>query len=272
MALFDDSRADWGARKPQGPIYTVPISSRTEKFGHWNGGPLRLFGKPHSACLAQVKAIQAEHMHDDPDHGWSDIGYNGLICPHARAIEGRGRDAVGAHCPNHNRTGIALQFMLGKGETATPAMLARAARFFADCETAARHSLRPMGHRDGFATECPGDQVEAWVKAGMPRATSTAQIITPKEFEVADAKDAQVLWTTPLTTKGTLGQLDAGESPLAILSRIGRNLEALIALEKAEASAATVAAAVVAALPKGQTATAHDIAAEIIAQLTPKES
>lgn len=257
MALFDDTRADWGARAPQATIYTVPISSRTEKFAHWNGGPLRLFGKPHSACLAQVKAIQAEHMHDDPDHGWSDIGYNGLICPHARAIEGRGRDAVGAHCPNHNRTGVALQFMLGKGETATPAMFARAARFFADCETAARHTLKPMGHRDGFPTECPGDQIEAWVKAGMPTTTAPQEDIMATLDSDDIAAIAKAVWTYDGLVPGRSmwGEVVTGTNQ-ASTSVAG--IKALAATLPADA-----AKAVLDALDKSYDATV---------ELTPKES
>jgi hypothetical protein len=119
-------------------------------------------------------------MADDPAHGWSDIGYNGLICPHARAIEGRGIDYAGAHCPDHNRLAYGWQFMLGKGEVATPAMQARMRKAYDDCCTHSKRTLAKRGHRDGFATECPGDQIYAWVKAGMP-ATAPAQP-TPKEW------------------------------------------------------------------------------------------
>lgn len=253
MALFDDTRADWGARKPQAPIYTVPIASRTEKFAHWNGGALGITAaKDHATCLAAVKAIQAEHMHNDPAHNWADIGYNGLICPaHARLIEGRGRDAVGAHCPNHNRTGIAVQFMLGKGETATPAMFARARRFFDDCETAARHTLKPMGHRDGYATECPGDQIEAWVKAGMPGTQEDE--VTPQ-----DIKDiAAAVWTYPGLVPGrsVWGEVVTGtnRSQTAV-----DGIKALAATLPADA-----AKAVLEALDKSYDATV---------QLTPKEN
>jgi hypothetical protein len=80
------------------------------------------------------------------------------------------------------------------------------------------------------------------------------------------------VWTDPLTKTGRIIPATQNESALAILTRMARNIELIASLEKAQASAAQVAAAVVAALPVGQSASAHDIAAEIIAQLTPKEA
>lgn len=107
--------------------------------------------------------------------GWSDIGYNALICSHARLIEGRGRDVVGAHCTGHNSAAVGVQFMVGGDEKPTPEMYARARRFYDECCRAGGRTLRKLGHRDGFATSCPGDVIEAWVKAGMPAKTDPAK-------------------------------------------------------------------------------------------------
>ena len=169
MSYFDDTRADWGARPPRS-IQTVPIVDRREFFTHWNGGPVGLAGKPHTACLAAVRSDQAFHM---DSNGWSDIGYNGLVCPHARLICGRGLYAAGAHCPDHNTVGLGFQFMVGTGETVTPAMFARMRRAYDDACDEAGRTLTPLGHRDRYATQCPGDQVHAWTLAGMPTTTPT---------------------------------------------------------------------------------------------------
>ena len=181
MSYFDDTRADWGARPPTS-IKTVPIVDRREFFTHWNGGPVGLSGKPHTACLAAVRADQEFHM---ASNGWSDIGYNGLVCVHARAIAGRGLYAAGAHCPDHNTIGLGMQFMVGKGETVTPAMFARMRRLYDECCDLAGRRLTQRGHCDAYATACPGPQVLTWTHQGMPSTTTTQEDDMPTADELA---------------------------------------------------------------------------------------
>lgn len=167
--MFDDTRADWGASKPRGALSFVATSARSEFFSHYDGGsPLGLAARPHSACLDRVKQDQAFHMNGN---GWTDIGYNGLVCQHGRAIEGRGIDYVGAHCPDHNLTGYGWQFMVGGDESPTPAAYARMRRAYDDCVKRSG-PLAKKGHRDGLATACPGDIIYRWIRAGMEALTT----------------------------------------------------------------------------------------------------
>jgi hypothetical protein len=183
VSIFDDTRTDWGARPPTS-IKTVPITNRTEFFTHWNGGPVGLFGKGHDACLRAVRADQEFHM---ASRGWSDIGYNGLVCVHARAIAGRGLYAAGTHCPNHNTSGLGMQFMVGKGETATPAMFARMRRLYDDCCDQAGRRLTQRGPSDASPTECPGAQILTWTHQGMPTTTTQEDDMpTPDDLIRAD--------------------------------------------------------------------------------------
>jgi hypothetical protein len=166
MALFDDTRSDWGAVAPANHLSAVAASRRTEFYNHYDGGSdLGLADEEHSACLVKVKQDQKFHM--GPQRGWSDIGYNGLICQHGRAIEGRGIDYVGAHCPDHNTSAYGFQFMVGGDESPTPAAYARMRRLYDDCVERSGHPLAKRGHRDGNATTCPGDLIYAWLEAGM---------------------------------------------------------------------------------------------------------
>jgi hypothetical protein len=162
--MFDDLRSAWGARKPSGPLTYVDPYNRTEFFVHYDGGDA-VNVKDHAGCLARVKQDQAFHM---DGRGWSDVGYNGLVCQHGRAIEGRGLDYVGAHCPDHNTSGYGFQFMVGGSQQPTDAAKARMRRLYDDACSHSKRTLAKRGHRDGFATECPGDQIYAWIKAGMP--------------------------------------------------------------------------------------------------------
>ena len=172
MSIWDDTRADWGATSTSGMAF-VPAARRDEFFNHYDGAnPLGLANQPHSACLAKVKADQRFHM--GPSRGWSDIGYNGLICQHGRAIEGRGLDYAGAHCPDHNTRGYGIQFQVGGNEAPTQAAKDRMRRLYDDLCKRSGRQLAMKGHRDGLATLCPGDVVYAWVKAGMPSSGATA--------------------------------------------------------------------------------------------------
>ncbi|WP_433225629.1 N-acetylmuramoyl-L-alanine amidase [Actinomadura formosensis] len=147
------SRAEWGARRPRSRS-TVTWGQRTEFIVHYSEGP----------TTQSVRSIQDFHM---GTRGWSDIGYNFLVDVHGRIYEGRGWLTVGAHAPGHNTSGIGV-CMIGRDGDATPAA-ERAIRWLYDeaCRRAGRR-LAKLGHRDVYQTSCPGDQLYAWVRAGMP--------------------------------------------------------------------------------------------------------
>ncbi len=252
--MFDDLRSAWGARKPtRKPTYVSP-SKRTEFMAHYDGGsPLNL--PTHADCLARVKADQVFHM---DGRGWSDIGYNGLVCQHGRAIEGRGIDYSGAHCPDHNTPAYGWQFMVGGSQVPTTAAYARMARAQADCAARSGHSLRKLGHLDGFATACPGTAIQAWVRAGMP---SPAPVQEEDMANVTDAEKARLLQAADLVsgllreryyvlTDGVLSLAEKGASGAQkayVLDTIdGNTLSGRIAaaaLDPAELKAAIVEAA-----------------------------
>jgi hypothetical protein len=214
VAIFDDTRADWKARPPTRPNTTVPHKARTRRVWHWAGTPTHLAGKPHTACLAMVRSWQAYHQNT---HGWKDIGYNALVCVHGRAIEGRGLAASGSHSPSWNTTGWGIQYMVGTGEQVTAPMFARGARLAADLERLAGHKLDDNPHKaDPKAT--------TWVRVGGPTPPPPPR---PGSDPMPTVNE---IWTTPLTKKGTIGGADTNESPLDILCRVARNVEAIAVL------------------------------------------
>ena len=153
------SRAEWGARSPRNR-QTVSWSQRTEFVVHYSEGP----------TTQTPRSIQDFHM--GPSRGWSDIGYNFLVDVQGRIYEGRGWLVVGAHAPGHNTSGIGV-CMIGRDGDATVAAK-RSIRWLYD--VACRHAGRPLkklGHRDVYSTSCPGDQLYAWVHAGMPTTGGT---------------------------------------------------------------------------------------------------
>lgn len=158
-------RSSWGANPlaPQGG--DVRLSSRTEFFAHYSLG--EELGREDTA--AWVREIQRFHM--GPQRGWADIGYNFLIDKFGNVFEGRGWLKIGAHCPNHNTSGIGVCF-LGDDDAEVQDISDAARRAFVELKAQADQktgkNLRVMGHRDGKATKCPGDEVYDWLQAGMP--------------------------------------------------------------------------------------------------------
>ncbi|GAA3737970.1 peptidoglycan recognition protein family protein [Salinactinospora qingdaonensis] len=147
------SRGEWGARPPRNRN-TVPMARRTEFVVHHSAGPV---SQP-------VRSIQDFHM---DSNGWSDIGYNLLVDAEGRAYEGRGWETVGAHASGHNISGIGVCFIGSDGDATDAAHATIRALYDEACDRAG-HTLVKRGHRDVNATDCPGDDLYAWVRAGMP--------------------------------------------------------------------------------------------------------
>ncbi|WP_246178596.1 N-acetylmuramoyl-L-alanine amidase [Actinomadura decatromicini] len=147
------SRAEWGARAPRARS-TVTWAERSEFVVHYSEGP----------TTQSVRSIQDFHM---DDRNWADIGYNFLVDVDGRVYEGRGWLVVGAHAPGHNTSGIGV-CMIGRDGDATPAAKRSIRAVYDEAVRRAGRSLRKLGHRDVYSTNCPGDQLYAWVRDGMP--------------------------------------------------------------------------------------------------------
>ncbi|MFF9284875.1 peptidoglycan-binding protein [Streptomyces griseosporeus] len=164
------SRATWGAKpwnndpSSDGPAY-VPLTSRTEFFVHYDGA--------HHITrtgYAIPRAIEAEHL----GNGWAGIGYNFVVDQAGNIYEGRGWTRQGAHCPNHNVSGIGVQVAIGGDQEPSEAALAACRALYDEACRRTGRALAKKGHKDGYATECPGPKLYKWVQAGMPTKSGTA--------------------------------------------------------------------------------------------------
>ncbi|WP_411147348.1 peptidoglycan-binding protein [Streptomyces sp. A30] len=153
------SRATWDAKPWNGTPASVALSKRTEFFVHYDGGsPITRTG------YAVMRAIEAEHL----GNGWSGVGYNFVVDQAGNIYEGRGWNLQGAHCPNHNVTGIGVQIAIGGDQEPSAKALAACRALYEEACKKTGRTLAKKGHRDGLATACPGTKLYAWVKAGMP--------------------------------------------------------------------------------------------------------
>jgi hypothetical protein len=166
------SRAEWGARAPRGS-YTSLSSTRGVKV-HYTGGRVDpAIVDDHAKCAALVRSVQNSHM---DGNGWMDIGYTMAVCPHRKVFMGRGPKRLPAANGSGLNTGhYAVLGLVGNSGLVTPPddMLhgIRDAIEYLREEGDAGNEIK--GHRDGYATECPGARLYAWVRDGAPRPGTT---------------------------------------------------------------------------------------------------
>ncbi|MER7814090.1 hypothetical protein [Streptomyces sp. NPDC096153] len=162
-------RAAWGARAYRTPNGATPYSrARRGVKVHYLGSAYT--DRPHSACAAYVRKLQDSHM---DGNGWSDIGYSFLVCTHGYVYEGRGlkrrNSANGGTALNEQDYAVCA--LLGSSGLTQPTddQLAGIRDAIDHCRAEGPAGAWIGGHRDGYATSCPGDQLYAWVKKGAPR-------------------------------------------------------------------------------------------------------
>lgn len=171
------SRAEWGAVAPRVPLAEIG-SARGVKV-HYEGTsvPSDLAGADqHGRCAGRVRAIQASHMADNNEK-WVDLAYSAIVCPHGWVFEGRGV---------HRKTGANGNSTLNTAHYAVCAMVGDSG--LTEPTADMLHGLRDaiewfqrdgaagseiLGHKDGYATSCPGGPLYAWVQAGAPRPGGT---------------------------------------------------------------------------------------------------
>lgn len=169
-------RTSWGARLTRGTTY---LASTLGVKAHYTGGLVSDSTlTDHNRCRAAIRTFQNAHM---DGHGWNDLGYSMWVCNHTTGI-GRGPHVLpAANGPGLNSGHYAILFLVGNaGVTApTDAMITNfheARRYLMEHGNA---GAQIKGHRDGYPTDCPGDPIYAWVKAGASLPGNPVVIIPP---------------------------------------------------------------------------------------------
>lgn len=157
------SRSELGWPASAAPSQTDPVLGVKV---HYEGTPVPEV--EHSKCAGRWTAIRNSHLANTAE-GYSDVAYNWAVCNHGVIFEGRGlgkRTGANGSQPL-NRSHYAILWMGGTRGVVTPS---------AKAVTALQEVIRYLrghgtgkeikGHRDGYATACPGDALYALVKAG----------------------------------------------------------------------------------------------------------
>jgi N-acetylmuramoyl-L-alanine amidase-like protein len=206
--------AEWGARPPRQAVTTLSVRPRRIIFHHTAGHvPNLSTGETYAEALRYARSIQAYHM---DRNGWIDSGHNFLVTRGGFILEGRhrsrelvqkGKMVVSAHCPGQNdQPGIEHEHV--DPEAMTPIQHEAAVWLAAwICRHAEIDPSEIKGHRDYYATACPGSlyrilpafraQVAKAVK-GKPKPPYQVHIVDKdgsEHWQAASKLRATRLWT-----------------------------------------------------------------------------
>ena len=164
-----ESRSSWGAGAPSEAPVRWAAGMPQGLVVHWvGGGAMRLDQKPHADCRTAVRSIDAYER----SHGYAQVAYNTLACPHGILIEGRGLGVQGAaNGGGKNGTYASVCVLGGIGDAFTDGhkkAIEEAYKYFPG---------RLLPHREVNSTSCPGDEITAWVHA---RAAGTGTVVEPR--------------------------------------------------------------------------------------------
>ncbi|MEU1008208.1 N-acetylmuramoyl-L-alanine amidase [Streptomyces sp. NPDC005890] len=141
----------------------------------------------HDACIAEWQDIRESHLANTKEN-YSDIAYNYGACPHGYLLEGRGiGKRTGANGNQDlNRAHYAIVGLVGS-EGLTEPTDAMLGAIRDGIELLRKHGAgnEIKGHRDGYATTCPGGPLYAWVQKGAPRPGGTAKPPSPAKPRVS---------------------------------------------------------------------------------------
>lgn len=157
---------EWKARPPKGRITLTNAKPVRSIFHHTAGHHPELDGKHNTVTYeescAYARSIQNFHM---DKNGWNDTGQNFLVTRGGYILEGRhhsfdqiqrGKMVVSAHCPNENtQPGIEIEHI--DPEPMTQIQYDAAVWLFAWIAKSCAFPGKSIdGHRDHYATACPG--------------------------------------------------------------------------------------------------------------------
>jgi len=187
------TRAQWGARAYRLPSGAILYSGKRRGVKlHYLGTPYT--DRTHDRCDDYVRQIQAQHM---DGNGWSDIGYSFAVCTHGYVYEGRGlrrRNSANGNTTLNNQDYAVLLLVGSSGLTKpTDAQLHGARDAIDYCRKEGPAGTWLGGHRDGYATACPGDAVYAWAKKGAPRPGTSTPTAPPQEDDDMTPEQAKQL-------------------------------------------------------------------------------
>lgn len=163
------SRAEWGAREPQGEFTEHTIVRMTV---HHTAAYLA------TSADAPAKVRQHQRYHMD-DKGWPDIAYHFIIDSAGRVFVGRPTSARGDTATSYDPTGHFLVCCEGDLDRQAPTEAQLDALVYMLAWGATQFGVSPdtiRGHRDYAATTCPGAELAPMIDDGTLAARVEARL------------------------------------------------------------------------------------------------
>lgn len=165
MEIFP--RSAWGARSPDS-VTRLPTESLRGVAIHWFGSP-RSPSSP-DGVPAVIRSVQNGHMAPGglgTKDGGSDIGYSHLADMWGRLWTGRGWNVRPGATGPANGTHGAIVYAAGIGDPFT-AEAKRAINWLIGEYRRRGAGADVSWHSNFMQTDCPGDVIRAWIRAGRP--------------------------------------------------------------------------------------------------------
>lgn len=202
------------------PTSAAPLQASTRGVKvHYEGAPVSTkLLTDHATCIAEWKNIRISHL-ANVQEGYSDVAYNYGACPHGYLLEGRGIGRrTGANGNQElNKAHYAIVGLVGdEGLTEPTDAMLSAIRDGIELLRNNGAGTEIRGHRDGYATACPGGPLYAWVQKGAPRPTIEEDDVPLTDAEItkiakASAKENWAyLLDSPTAPTGTDPKRSAG--------------------------------------------------------------
>jgi len=175
------TRREWGSATPTITGRTVPLSARRQHVVHW---PVMSSRDERQWCR------DIERIHRQGNR-WPIIGYNFLVGTHG-IYEGAGLANRGIHSPPVNTSGFGVCYLQPSTAAGvptgpiTPQMRTNGRQLYDWlCQQTGRR-LSKTWHGATFATACPGPDLIAWVRQGMPDTLPPPQTVPPAPTPVQE--------------------------------------------------------------------------------------
>ncbi len=149
--------------------------------------------RDHSHCKTYWTQIRDSHL-ANKEEGYSDVAYNLAVCRHGYVLEGRGAGRQTGANGNQslNRTHQAICVLYGTNDSSVSSEVVSAVREAIQYLRDHGAGKEIKGHRDGYATACPGDPLYALVKSGAFEPNQKEEeddLPTPKDVWLYKGKD-----------------------------------------------------------------------------------
>jgi len=151
--------------------------------------------RDHAYCKSYWTGIRNSHLANTKE-GYSDIAYSMGVCRHGYVLEGRGPGHQTAANGNQalNRAHYSVCVLYGTNDHSVTEAVVTGVREAIQYLREHGAGKEIKGHRDGYATACPGDPLYALVKSGKfePVKASTPRSIDKVNTDMTPEQDARL--------------------------------------------------------------------------------